>query len=133
MNVLSGCKFVVLCAIWYHLCNLKKVKNTHRGAEACNITKRNTPPWVFFTFFNLCKWYQISLSITFKTERHQNAYKSHYSAVVIGYLWTPHWLVTELDRWSWRHVYHKICFYLWLSTFFTFFRNGLLNSYFFYL
>ena len=62
----------------------KKVKNTHRGAEACNITKRNTPPWVFFTFFNLCKWYQISLSITFKTERHQNAYKAHYSAVVVG-------------------------------------------------
>ena len=23
--------FVVLCAIWYHSCNLKNVKNTHGG------------------------------------------------------------------------------------------------------
>ena len=48
--------------IWYHLCNLKNVKNTHGGvlllaaklqAKACNFTKSNTPPWVFFTFFKL--------------------------------------------------------------------------------
>ena len=24
----------------------------------------NTPPWVFFTFFRLCKWYQIVQHIT---------------------------------------------------------------------
>ena len=23
-------------------------------------TKINTPPWVFFTYFKLCKWYQIA-------------------------------------------------------------------------
>ena len=48
----------MLCAIWYHLYNLK---NTHGGrllfvmlqALACNFTKNNTPPWVFFTFFKL--------------------------------------------------------------------------------
>ena len=36
---------------------LKNVKNTHRGVlllVACNFTKSNTPPWVFFTFFKLC-------------------------------------------------------------------------------
>ena len=51
--------YVVRCAIWYHLYNLKDVKNTHGSvlvlvklqAEACNFTKRNTP-WVFFTFLN---------------------------------------------------------------------------------
>ena len=57
------------CAIWYHLYNLKNVKNTHGGvlilvklqAEACNFTtKINTPPWVFFTFFKLYKCYQIA-------------------------------------------------------------------------
>ena len=45
------------CAIWYHMYNLKNVKNIHGGmlilvklqAEACNFTKINTPPWVFFT------------------------------------------------------------------------------------
>ena len=48
------------CAIWYHLCKLKKVKNNHEGvfilvklqASVCNFTKINTLPWVFFTFFN---------------------------------------------------------------------------------
>ena len=25
--------------------------------ESCNFTKSNTPPWVFFTFFEFCKWY----------------------------------------------------------------------------
>ena len=61
------------CAIWYDLYNLKSVKNTHGGvlflvklqAEACNFTKSNTPPWVFFTFFKLHKWYQIAQSITY--------------------------------------------------------------------
>ena len=55
------------CAIWYHLNNLKNVKNTHGGvlilvklqAEACKFTKVNTPPWVFFTFFKLYKWDEI--------------------------------------------------------------------------
>ena len=60
------------CAIWYHLCNLKNVKNTHGGvvilvklqAEDCNFTKINTPPLMFFTFFILYKWYQIAQRIT---------------------------------------------------------------------
>ena len=58
--------------IWYTLHNLKNVKNTHGGvillvklqAEASNFAKSNTPPSVFFTFFKLCKWYQIAQSIT---------------------------------------------------------------------
>ena len=27
------------------------------AALACNFTKSNTPSWLFFTFFNLYKWY----------------------------------------------------------------------------
>ena len=50
-----------LCTIWYHLYNLKNVKNTHEGvilltklqAEAFIFTKSNTLPWVFFTIFKL--------------------------------------------------------------------------------
>ena len=64
------------CAIWYHLHNSKNVKNTHRGvliliklqAKACNFTKINTPPWVFFTFFELYKWYQIAQRITYSKQ-----------------------------------------------------------------
>ena len=45
-------------AICYHLCNLKTVTNTCGGVllivklqvKACNFTKNDTPPWVFFTF-----------------------------------------------------------------------------------
>ena len=67
----SDCKqYVVRCMIWYHLYNLKNMKNTHRGvlilvkvqAEACKFTKITTPPWAFFTFLKLYKWHQIAHS-----------------------------------------------------------------------
>ena len=34
-------------------------------AKACNFTKINTPPWVFFTFFKFYKWYQIAQRIIY--------------------------------------------------------------------
>ena len=46
---LSHKQYVTPCAIWYHLYNLKNVKNTHGEklllvkAEACNFTKSKTP------------------------------------------------------------------------------------------
>ena len=69
----SNGAYVTHCAIWYHLYNLKNVKNTFGlllilvklQASACNITKINTPPWMFFTFFKLYKWYQIAQHITY--------------------------------------------------------------------
>ena len=33
-------------------------------ALACNFSKNSITPWVFFTFFQLHKWYQIAQSIT---------------------------------------------------------------------
>ena len=66
--------FVMRCTIWYHLYNFKNVKNAHgevlllvklQAALGCNFTKSNTPPWVFFTFSKLGKWYQIAQRITF--------------------------------------------------------------------
>ena len=61
------------CAIWYHLYDLENVKNAHGGvlilvklqALGCNFTKISTLPWMFFTFFKLCKWYQIEQRITY--------------------------------------------------------------------
>ena len=64
---------VMCCAIWYHLYYIKNVKNTHGGVlilvvklqtSACNFTKINSPPWVFFTFFKLYRWYQIGQRTT---------------------------------------------------------------------
>ena len=61
-----------LCAIWYHLYELKNGKNTHGGVlllvklqvEPSNFTKSNISPRMFFTFFKFCKWYQIVKSVT---------------------------------------------------------------------
>ena len=63
----------MLCAVLYHLCNLKNVKNNYGGVlllvklqiEACNFIKSNTPPRVFFMFFKLCKCYQVAQRITY--------------------------------------------------------------------
>ena len=60
------------CVFWYRLYNLKNMKNIHGGMlllvklqdSPCNFTKSNTPPWVFFRFFKLYKWYQIAQSIS---------------------------------------------------------------------
>ena len=58
-------QFEMLCAIWYHLYSLKS-ENTHGGvlplvnlqALATSFTESNAPPWMFFTFFKLYKWYE---------------------------------------------------------------------------
>ena len=59
------------CVIGYHLYNLKNVKSTHGGvlilvklqASTCKFTKINTP-WMFFMFFKLYKWHQITQHTT---------------------------------------------------------------------
>ena len=56
---------VMLCAISYHLCNFKNVKK-HPWRSVTFSTKSNTPPWVFFMFFKLHKWYQIAQRIKFE-------------------------------------------------------------------
>ena len=47
------------CAIWYYLYNFKKREKYPWGS-----VKINTPPWVFFTFLKLYKWYQIAQRTT---------------------------------------------------------------------
>ena len=73
IGLLTWLIIAVLCAIWYHVHNLRNVKNPHGGvllivklqASACNFIKSNTPPWVFFTVFKLYEWYQIAKRTTF--------------------------------------------------------------------
>ena len=52
------------CSIWYHLYNLKNVKDIYGGVLSL-VTKMNTPPWMFFTFLKLNKWYQIAQRTTY--------------------------------------------------------------------
>ena len=47
--------YQMFCAICYHLCNLKNVKNTHGVMSLlvklqAYIAKSNTPRWVFLIF-----------------------------------------------------------------------------------
>ena len=71
--------YVMLCAIWYHLYNLKTLKNTHGGvlllvklqSEACNFTRKLTLPYKCFlnyingtkssraSHFFLCSYFSI--------------------------------------------------------------------------
>ena len=55
-----------------NLYNLKNMKNTHEGElllvklqiKAYDFTRSNSLQWVFITFFELWKWYQITQNIT---------------------------------------------------------------------
>ena len=59
---LCGYIYVVRCAIQYHLYNFKNVKNTHGRVL---LSKNNTFPQVFFTFFELYKWYKVTQRISY--------------------------------------------------------------------
>ena len=63
------------CAIWYHLYNLKNVKSTHGGVLILVKLQAEAPPWVFFMFFNLYKWYQIVQRIIY-THIKNNAWEN---------------------------------------------------------
>ena len=66
-------KFKMLCAIWYHLYNLKHVNNTSL--------------WVFFTFFKLYQWYKIAKSITsLKNIYTKRSHISCYSHLISVYV-----------------------------------------------
>ena len=43
--------------------------------EECDFVKSNTPPWVFFTFFELYKSYQIAQNTTMEMISNFNQYK----------------------------------------------------------
>ena len=78
--------------------------------EACNFTKINTPPWVFFTFLKLYKWYQIAQRITYDLIR-----KLLHLSSSLFYIF----FVTEILQCPWNQVYGflKTCVYLWKKPF----------------
>ena len=59
-------KYVMRCAIWYHLYNLRNVKNTHGGVLILvKLQLKSTLLHGFFScFFKLNKWYQIAQRTT---------------------------------------------------------------------
>ena len=43
----------------------------------CNFGEISTPPWVFFMFFKLYKWYQIAQSVTYESKfRSKSLYRT---------------------------------------------------------
>ena len=64
METLNRNRLNNICdALRYLVIFLQHVKNTHGGVillvkfQVCNYTKSITPPWVFFMFVKLQKWY----------------------------------------------------------------------------
>ena len=60
--ICSSGVIVMRCAIWYHLHNLKNVKNTHGGAV---LLVKVSFLHECFSRFLLHKWYQIAQLITY--------------------------------------------------------------------
>ena len=61
---------------------------------ACNFTKSNTLPWVFFTFLKLYRWYQIvkhqiirvfneSFDVTKKQRKKKQQIAFHFQSITI--------------------------------------------------
>ena len=103
----------ILCAIWFHLHNLKNVKNIHRGMISV------TPPWLFFTFLvpnriwhmtwieftqHVCitSWtYVLHMRIQSRSRVHQARNRSCRE----GYLYTCNCLILfHLDRIQAKHL-----------------------------
>ena len=107
----KGCLLQILYGPFFniltHMCALrdlvpcaqfKNVKNIHGGvllsvklqAEACNFTKSNTTPWVFFTLFKLYEWYQIAQSTTCDTT---------IKFLLVFPWWPRHWGTCSINKW----------------------------------
>ena len=91
--------------------NLKNVKITHGGAKACNFTKSNTPPWVFFKYFKLCKWYQIAQHIAYiflhSSDRPPNVLIETGEAKEVKYSLVRDWKVVLFFLPSWHFINTK--------------------------
>ena len=56
-----------ICDVLHDLVPFAHFKNREKHPwRSVTFSKSNTPPWTFFTFFKLSKWYQIAQSITSK-------------------------------------------------------------------
>ena len=67
----------MLCAIWYHLYNLKNVKNTYEG-KLLKVTLHHV---CFTRFLNCTKWYQVAQSITNKVTNNEISKKAITSGI----------------------------------------------------
>ena len=89
------------------------MKSTHRGtiflvklqAKACNFNKRNTLPWVFFTFIKLYKWYQMVQSITYEISCMRNSGLVAFPALHYVLLCVYVYLKSNLSSSIWMKPY----------------------------
>ena len=52
------------CDVLHDLVPFVQFKKREKPMEECHFHLSSIPPWVFFTFFKLYKWYQIKQNIT---------------------------------------------------------------------
>ena len=53
-------------SLWWQYSELSSFSPNYLLYEPCNFTKSNTPPWEFFIFLKLYKWYQMAQRIIFE-------------------------------------------------------------------
>ena len=71
---------------------------------ACNFTKSNTPPWMFFTFLKLYRWYQIAQHILL-TKISFCIFKILSKNYVLLYLWIFDYFLKNINLinlWTFR-------------------------------
>ena len=111
--------YVVRCTIWYHLYNLKNVKNTHGGvlilvklhAKACNFTKINTSTWVFARFLN-CTNSTKSRNAPHNSIANFLIHESKYSLITAAVVWrcSVEKVLLEISRNSQENTCARISF-----------------------
>ena len=69
-------------------------------AEACNFTKINSPPWVFFTFFKLYKCYQIAQRITYG----KHCYYGEPRKLILPLNLSFHGTISIIVPWWYLHI-----------------------------
>ena len=70
---------------------------------ACNFTKSNTPPRVFFTFFKLQKWYQIAKRITYNQ-------KETIQLVLLESYVSSAFVIVKSKHLLWRSLFYTLRF-----------------------
>ena len=130
---------MVRCAIWYHLYNLKDVKNTYGGVlilvklqAPATLLKLTFLHGCFSTMYKLYKWFQIAQRITYKKECQLNFFYCNYAQTFelgvvknfhVKILITRYFMITSLfkncvwlqqfhistESFNWHMFYKKFC------------------------
>ena len=95
-------------------------KREKRPWRSVTFSKINFSPWVFFTFFKLYKWYQISHLVILAFGNYSNLIRISLNIPKSSVIWTSSVCVLVLYLISWKNEYIST-FNIFFCHFFSFF------------